>query len=101
MNGISQGDSMKQFSYKVPGGKLIKIRVRTDNGRIEDILILGDFFLHPESALVSLEANLRGCAVDAREIEKTISQVLSNEDAQLIGASGDDLAKAVISAIRS
>jgi lipoate-protein ligase A len=92
---------MKQFSYKVPGGKMIKIKVQTEGERIEDILILGDFFLHPESTLLQIEMNLKGCAVDAQEIEKTISQVISKENAQIIGASEADMAKAVISAIRS
>ncbi len=92
---------MKQFSYKVPGGKLIKIKVRTDSDRIEDILILGDFFLHPESALVKLETNLKGCAVDTQEIQNTISRVITKEKAQIIGASEADLARAIISAIRS
>ena len=92
---------MKQFSYKVPGGKMIKIKVQTEGERIEDILILGDFFLHPESTLLQIETNLKGCGVDTQEIQNTISRVLSKENAQIIGASEADLASAIISAIRS
>lgn len=92
---------MKQFSYKVPGGKMIKIKVQTEGERIEDILILGDFFLHPESTLLQIETNLKGCGVDTQEIQNTISRVLSKENAQIIGASEADLARAIISAIRS
>jgi hypothetical protein len=45
------GDSI----YKVPGGKLLKIKLTPSEGRIRAIVIKGDFFLHPEETLIALE----------------------------------------------
>jgi len=41
-------------SRKVPGGKLIRIKV-VFSDIIESVQITGDFFLHPEDSLLKIE----------------------------------------------
>src|SRR5436189_1545085 len=41
--------------YKAPGGKMLRIRIREKDGRIESAKISGDFFLIPEESLSKLE----------------------------------------------
>ncbi len=55
-NGISEG----RADYKVPGGKLIRVRVWHRNGIIEKVRFHGDFFIHPEEAIEELEEDLEG-----------------------------------------
>lgn len=53
-------------SCKVPGGKLVRVRV--EYGRtIEEVTITGDFFLHPEEGIGALEESLRGMEIGAGE----------------------------------
>ncbi len=56
VNGISEGKA----DYKVPGGKLIRVRVWHRNGIIEKVRFHGDFFIHPEEAIEELENGLVG-----------------------------------------
>ncbi len=80
---------------KVPGGKLIRVEVFENGGRISRLRITGDFFLHPEEAIDSLEGALAGSplsiASDETLVERRFARALG--DAALIGASCKDLAR--------
>ncbi|MFW9846383.1 MAG: lipoate protein ligase C-terminal domain-containing protein [Candidatus Thorarchaeota archaeon] len=89
---------MSYYSYKVPGGKLIKIDVRIKDATIEAITILGDFFLHPEEVLDELEEGLRGVQLSESHITKSIQDVLDRNECTLIGAAASDFAQAIIEA---
>ncbi|TAL35186.1 MAG: lipoate--protein ligase family protein, partial [Spirochaetes bacterium] len=43
---------------KAPGEKLVRVRFILDAGRVTAIKISGDFFIHPEDAVESLENSL-------------------------------------------
>jgi lipoate---protein ligase len=75
--------------YKVPGGKLIRIRATIVDGRITMIEIHGDFFLHPESALELIEDELIGARLD--EVAARINRTLAAQSAQLIGCAPEDI----------
>jgi lipoate-protein ligase A len=51
--------------YKVPGGKLVVVDVETDDGRLTDVVVSGDFFLEPDEALDVIARSLVGQAADA------------------------------------
>ena len=87
---------MRESSYKVPDGKLVKVKLWISSGKISEIKILGDFFLHPEETLQELEDSLIGSVADETEIEKTLSEALT--DATLIGATAADIAKTIMMA---
>ena len=99
MNGIFQGDFMEESSYKVPGGKLVKIKLlRKPLQKIEVVQILGDFFLHPEEAIVDIERALVNVDLEEASIVKTIESVLTKRNAIIIGAKPADIAKAILQA---
>jgi len=83
---------------KVPGGKLVRAEVSVEGGRMVEVKITGDFFLHPEEAIFKLEASLRGLSVNS-DIASAIELELGRLKAQLLGASPKDLAEAVKRAV--
>ncbi len=87
---------VRESSYKIPGGKLVKVKLRTASGRISEVRILGDFFLHPEETLQKIEKSLIGIPIEETTLEKMITQVLLEFDATLIGATAADIAKAIM-----
>ncbi len=90
------------FAYKVPGGKLIKIRLNYGS-TIENINILGDFFIHPESSIQKLEARLTGLQIDKTEDEfaAIIEEVRRSEGVEMIGVDPKSIAHAIKMAIKN
>ncbi|MGY5879699.1 MAG: lipoate protein ligase C-terminal domain-containing protein [Candidatus Thorarchaeota archaeon] len=92
---------MQEANYKVPGGKLVKVKLNVSSGKIERVQILGDFFLHPEETIIAIEESLSGCQKDTKLIEKIIVEKLEDSEATLIGATAEDFAKTIIMAWES
>lgn len=88
-------------SYKIPGGKLVKIKLWVDSGKVQSITILGDFFLHPEEVIEVIENSLIGMKIEADILLTTVSNVLEKTKATFIGASAEDLVKAIMMARNS
>ena len=88
-NGISRGSSI----YKVPEGKLIKVWVEVTNGILMDIRITGDFFVHPEEWIASLEEELKGTSMD--DIPRKIREMAGEDGVQLVGIGPDDILHAI------
>ncbi len=84
------------YSYKVPGGKLVEVRVEFGE-LIEKVEILGDFFVYPEENLAGIESSLAG--IPAGESEGSISEKISVQAAssmtELIGVTPDAIAHAL------
>ncbi len=89
---------MQESSYKVPGGKLVKIKLQASADRIGVVKILGDFFLHPEETILRIEESLIGIGAQERVIEERISQTLKEFDATLVGVTAADIAKTILMA---
>jgi lipoate-protein ligase A len=92
---------MGESTFKVPGGKLIKIRVQVTKEKISNIVIMGDFFLYPEDTLDGLETSLVGVECEENTLMEKIDSYLASRDAVLIGATAKDLAKAILMALES
>ena len=92
---------MHEASYKIPGGKLVKAKVRIEADKITEIFILGDFFMHPEETLQKIEDVLRGTPADEDSIERVISKKLTESDAIIIGATAKDIARTIMLALSS
>lgn len=80
-------------TYKIPGGKLVRVDVSYDVNAIHSVKITGDFFLHPEEVF---EAIVEVCAamplpLQKEELVLKISRLLEDYQAELIGASPADL----------
>ena len=85
--------------FKVQGGKLLKISLEHSGGKISSIKIAGDFFLHPEEAIESLEKGLAGTALEENEIKRKIELIVEKNKIQLFGFAPPDLAKAALMAV--
>jgi len=79
---------MKRADYKIPGGKLVSAEITEDGVRLVNVKIMGDFFMHPEEAIVALESALRGIRAD--ELEATVSRFFANNQISLFGISPRD-----------
>ena len=89
--GTGNGTSEGRADYKVPGGKLIRVRVVHNNGIIESVRFNGDFFMHPEEAMEELEEMLSGKGIDEACI--IIDDFL--KDVEVAGGSAEDFKKAL------
>jgi lipoate-protein ligase A len=78
-------------SYKVKGGKLIKVRLIKENGIITSISIFGDFFIHPEESIDILENSLKNVTVS--DAEKKINDFFKG--VELVGATAEDFVNTV------
>ncbi len=82
--------------YKTPGGKLVVVDFETEDGKLKDVVVSGDFFLYPEEALTDLTKALEGLDVDRAEVEiaETVRMALPRK-AELLGSSPEAIASAV------
>jgi len=76
--------------YKAAKG-VIKIDLSLTDGKISDIRIAGDFFIHPEEKLWSLEEFLKGKALS--EIDKIIVDFFKTIESP--GVTAEDFIKAI------
>ena len=89
---------MGRAEYKVKGGKLIRVHLTIENGKIKHIKITGDFFLHPEEVIEDIEEALRGQLLDEQKISSIIEDVLERKQAVMLGVSPQDFARCIIMA---
>jgi len=82
----------KRFVHKVPGGKLLKVRLDYASGVINSLRINGDFFAHPEDAIERLESMLSGRALS--EIDSIINDFVKT-GVVLYGIAASDIAYAI------
>lgn len=85
---------------KVPGGKLISVRL-TYGESIKEIQIIGDFFINPEGSLAEIEKALNGASVkdSKEELAARIAQAVNLNHAELIGMDPTSIAEVVSLAI--
>jgi lipoate-protein ligase A len=87
---------MKKATYKVPGGKMVRVAFEEEDDSIIDVTITGDFFIHPESVLVEIEKGLAGIKIETNDILLHISEIVKEYNALLIGLSPEDLVHAIM-----
>lgn len=88
--------------YKTPGGKMVVVDFRVEDGALAKVMVSGDFFLYPEDALSDLTGALEGVSVESTESEiaEKVRYGLRRE-AQLLGSSPEGIATAVRRALSS
>jgi lipoate---protein ligase len=85
-----------QAERKVPGGKLVRIKLEENEGRIASIRIEGDFFVHPEEGLAAMESSLVGMRIDDVEgIETALNGTIKERGLSLIGFSANDIIRLI------
>lgn len=85
---------MGEASRKVEGGKMAKVEV--EDG---DVDVTGDFFMHPEEEVGSLEDVVADhLGSDAEEMETALESFLESEHIDLLGVSAGDIAELAVEA---
>ena len=92
---------MKKFSYKVPGGKLVSVKVREELNIIRHLQYTGDFFMTPEDDLEELETMLIGLQTEPEKIEKMVIDFFTKKKTIIAGASPNDFAFVLIQALNT
>ncbi|MCX6643147.1 MAG: hypothetical protein NTV15_07140 [Candidatus Bathyarchaeota archaeon] len=92
---------MKRFVHKVPGGKLVCVKVQEEANIIKYIQYTGDFFMAPEGDLEELEARLLGQKTEQDSLKKTIIDFFARKKTVIAGASPDDFAFILIQALNA
>ncbi len=90
----------KHGEYKMPGGKLVVVDLELDAGRLERVVVSGDFFLDPDEALDAIDAALTGlpATTDATTLAHAVQAGLP-EGTTMFGVSAEAIAIAVRRAV--
>jgi lipoate-protein ligase A len=89
---------IKKSIYKIPEGKLVKIELEEEDGKIKKIKITGDFFMHPEEMIGTLEKNLVNSPLDRDALIKKIDNFWKNFHISYFGINSSGLADAILMA---
>ncbi len=89
---------MLSADYKAPGGKMVRVRLREKDGRIESVRLSGDFFLIPEESLSKLEKMLQDVRLDESELKLLVDRFFRGTNAHGLGVTPDDFVKAILAA---
>ena len=85
-------------SKKVSNGKLVRVEVTFEGDVIESVRITGDFFLHPEEALLDIETLLKGISID--EAEGKLEAFSKERQLEFVGLSPADIVLVLKEAMR-
>jgi len=87
---------MKRSHNVYKSQKLIRIMLEYDEieNTINSIAISGDFFLYPEEALETLEANLTGTKLERHALKQEIDNCLKNSE--VYGFDSTSLTEAIL-----
>ncbi len=92
---------MKKTVYKVPNGKLLKISLSDEGGKISKLTITGDFFMYPEESLVELEKALFGAKIEEKNLQEIIEDFMTRTHSTFYGLDAQSLAQTIVSASNS
>ncbi len=83
-----------QVIYKVPGGKLLRVRVDFEEDIIAGLELKGDFFAHPEESIELIEQSLIG-AIIGPEIEEILETLIEENQIELYGVDVNSIVTAI------
>ncbi|GGD10168.1 lipoate--protein ligase family protein [Nocardioides daphniae] len=84
---------------KVPGGKLVRVDGRVEEGHLVDVVVSGDFFLEPDEALDDIRGALEGLPVDTGFDAVTAKVETARGAAVMFGFEPKDVALTVFRAL--
>ncbi len=85
---------IQNIDYKVPNGKLLRLQADLDKDVINSIKISGDFFIHPETAIIEIERLLAGLKI--QDIPDKLDKFIKEKEIILLGFNPADLVDALI-----
>ncbi|KYK26509.1 hypothetical protein AYK20_03660 [Thermoplasmatales archaeon SG8-52-1] len=88
--------------YKIPNGKLLKINLNYDKNtnKIKEVIITGDFFVHPEEAIELIEEKLLNVKLDKINLFETIQSVIDENKIELIGLDAEGLTNGILMCLK-
>ncbi len=90
-----------KLTYRVPGGKTIRVCIEWEDGLLKNVVFTGDFFMQPDYLIDELGESLSGVRISRDEIIKAISEFFKkHQDIWIYGAKPEDFAKAVLKALK-
>lgn len=92
------GARLLSADYKAPGGKLLRVRLKEKDERIDSVKLSGDFFLIPEDSLPKLEKMLEDVPLREQELKLLVDRFFRGTSAKGLGVAPDDFVKAILSA---
>jgi len=92
---IHEDVHVREAVHKAPGG-LIRATARLRAGRIDDIVLTGDFTIQPGSLVAVLERELRGLALEGAAVRDQIERFYGRFGPQTPGLSPADWSEAVL-----
>ncbi|HHS82156.1 MAG TPA: lipoate--protein ligase family protein [Devosia sp.] len=94
---ISAGTHLTESAHKAPGG-LIRINLLARDGRIDDLMIAGDFTCLPPLGVDDMAALLRGKELNAVSLEAAIVGIVESLGIEMPGITPRDIATAIMMA---
>lgn len=91
-------EGMKEGMHKARSG-LIRVLVKIDDDKIEDIIISGDFILTPEHYIDEMEKTLLGADAQEERILGILKKFYEINDFQSPETHPEDFTKAIMKAI--
>ena len=94
---ISEGTHLTESMHKSPGG-LIRVHLLGRDGKIDNLMISGDFTCLPPDGVDRLAAELTGVALSSDAIAEAAEAAMKTLHVEMPGVSGTDIAIAVMAA---
>jgi hypothetical protein len=94
--------SMKSNTiYKVPDGKLLKIKLEYDTkNQIKNLKITGDFFAYPEEAIELIEEKLKDSLLKKDVLVEKINSIINENQIEFIGLNSEGLADGIMMCLK-
>jgi len=80
---------MKSLEFKALGGKMIKLDIKLTGNKISFIRITGDFFIHPEEAIVEIEKILTNARI--HQVGEILKDYKKSNKVLFVGININDL----------
>jgi lipoate-protein ligase A len=81
-------------THKAPGG-LMRLTVRVIDGKIDDLLLSGDFAYSPQDALWQIAEKFKGSAIDLTELKANLLAVIAEQEIDFAGVEQSDFEQLV------
>lgn len=82
-----------------PKGKFLKISMDF-NETINDIVITGDFFVHPEEAIDELQESLKGARTEPQVIRDILEEFFERQEVRMYGISTEGVLSGIMECVK-
>lgn len=86
---IAEGIFVFEKVHKAPGG-LMRLTAVSNEGRLEDVHLSGDFFFFPSEKLVELEKAFTAVPITPEEVIRTVTQFYAANEVESPGVTPED-----------